>query len=150
MTTTTSAARPPLLLHPASAVRARDLHKSYGKGGTAVTALAGITVSFDQGRYTAVMGPSGSGKSTLMHCLAGLDTADSGEVHVGETAVTGMSDKQLTALRRDRVGFVFAGGAGGRAAGPARGPGWTCCRRSRRRDAGGRLPVEPADPQEQP
>ena len=91
----------------ASAVRAVDLHKSYGKGDTAVTALAGVTLSFDAGRFTAVMGPSGSGKSTLMHCLAGLDSVDSGDVHVGDASLAGMGDKQLTALRRDRVGFVF-------------------------------------------
>jgi len=90
-----------------AAVRSVDLRKSYGKGDTAVTALAGVTVEFARGRSTAVMGPSGSGKSTLMHCLAGLDSADSGEVHVGEASLTGMSDKQLTALRRDRIGFVF-------------------------------------------
>ena len=90
-----------------AAVRAVDLRKSYGKGDTAVTALDGVTLSFEKGRYTAVMGPSGSGKSTLMHCLAGLDSADSGEVIVGDASLTGMSDKQLTALRRDRVGFVF-------------------------------------------
>ena len=91
----------------ARAVRAVDLRKSYGKGDTAVTALAGVTVDFDAGRFHAVMGPSGSGKSTLMHCLAGLDTADSGEVHVGDASLRGMGDKQLTALRRDRIGFVF-------------------------------------------
>jgi putative ABC transport system ATP-binding protein len=88
-------------------VRAVDLRKSYGKGDTAVTALAGVTVEFARGRSTAVMGPSGSGKSTLMHCLAGLDSSDSGEVHVGDASLTGMSDKQLTALRRDRIGFIF-------------------------------------------
>ena len=90
-----------------AAVRAVDLRKSYGKGDTAVTALDGVTLSFERSRFTAVMGPSGSGKSTLMHCLAGLDSADSGEVVVGDASLTGMSDKQLTALRRDRVGFVF-------------------------------------------
>ncbi len=90
-----------------AAVRAVDLRKSYGKDDTAVTALAGVTVAFEQGRFTAVMGPSGSGKSTLMHCLAGLDRSDSGEVHVGDASLAGMGDKQLTALRRDRVGFVF-------------------------------------------
>ena len=91
----------------ATAVRAVDVRKSFGSGDTAVTALAGVTLSLHTGRFTAVMGPSGSGKSTLMHCLAGLDTIDSGEVHVGGAALVGMSDKQLTALRRDRVGFVF-------------------------------------------
>jgi len=90
-----------------SAVRAVDLRKSYGKGDTAVTALAGVTLSFDKARFTAVMGPSGSGKSTLMHVMAGLDGASSGEVWVGETALSGLKDKGLTALRRDRIGFVF-------------------------------------------
>ena len=90
-----------------AAVRSVDLRKSYGKGDTAVIALAGVTVEFARGRATAVMGPSGSGKSTLMHCLAGLDSSDSGEVHVGDASLSGMSDKQLTALRRDRIGFVF-------------------------------------------
>ena len=92
---------------PSAAVRAVDLRKSYGKGDTAVTALAGVTVEIARGRSTAVMGPSGSGKSTLMHCLAGLDSYDSGEVHVGDASMSGMNDKQLTALRRDRIGFVF-------------------------------------------
>jgi putative ABC transport system ATP-binding protein len=90
-----------------AAVRSVDLRKSYGKGDTAVTALAGVTVEFARGRATAVMGPSGSGKSTLMHCLAGLDSSDSGEVHVGDASLSGMNDRQLTALRRDRIGFVF-------------------------------------------
>ncbi len=90
-----------------AAVHAVELRKSYGKGDTAVIALDGVTLSFEKGRFTAVMGPSGSGKSTLMHCLAGLDSADSGEVVVGDASLTGMNDKQLTALRRDRVGFVF-------------------------------------------
>ena len=90
-----------------AAVLARDVHKSYGKGDTAVTALAGVSLEVPTGQMTAVMGPSGSGKSTLMHCLAGLDTVDSGSIEIGGTSVVGMSDKQLTALRRDRVGFVF-------------------------------------------
>jgi putative ABC transport system ATP-binding protein len=107
MTTTPDLRPSPRTAARTAAVRAVELRKSYGRGDTAVAALAGVTVSFDQGRFTAVMGPSGSGKSTLMHCLAGLDTADSGEVHVRHASLSGMSDKQLTALRRDRVGFVF-------------------------------------------
>ena len=79
----------------------------YGSGPTAVVALDGVSVSFPAGEYTAIMGPSGSGKSTLMHCLAGLDTATSGEVYVGGDRLSGMSDKKLTELRRDKVGFVF-------------------------------------------
>ena len=90
-----------------SAARAVEAVKTYGKGETAVRALDGVTVSFDQGRFTAIMGPSGSGKSTLMHCLAGLDQLTSGDVIIGSTALSSLSDKALTSLRRDRVGFVF-------------------------------------------
>jgi putative ABC transport system ATP-binding protein len=89
------------------AVRATDVMKSYGKGDTAVTALAGVSLEVPRGQMLAVMGPSGSGKSTLMHCLAGLDTVDSGGIEIGGVQVVGLGDKQLTALRRDRVGFVF-------------------------------------------
>ena len=93
---------------PATAVvRAADATKVYGSGDTAVRALDGVTVEFPRGRFTAIMGPSGSGKSTLMHCLAGLDTLTSGEVYLGESELGSLSDKQLTLLRRDRVGFVF-------------------------------------------
>ncbi|MCU1588036.1 MAG: peptide transporter ATP-binding protein [Frankiales bacterium] len=89
------------------AVRATDVRKSYGSGDTAVIALAGVSLDVAEGQMTAVMGPSGSGKSTLMHCLAGLDSVDSGSIQIGDTEVVGLGDKQLTALRRDRVGFVF-------------------------------------------
>ena len=89
------------------AVRTLDLVKRYGSGDTAVTALAGVTLDLPAGRFTAVMGPSGSGKSTLLHCLAGLDTPTSGEVYVGDDAIGGLSDRQLTRLRRERIGFVF-------------------------------------------
>jgi putative ABC transport system ATP-binding protein len=95
------------MTNTAPAVQARDLRKSYGKGETAVLALAGVSLDVPRGQMCAVMGPSGSGKSTLMHCLAGLDSVDSGTIDIGGTAVVGMNDKQLTALRRDRVGFVF-------------------------------------------
>jgi putative ABC transport system ATP-binding protein len=90
-----------------TAVAAGSLVKVYGKGDTAVRALDGVSVSFEAGKFTAIMGPSGSGKSTLMHCLAGLDDVDSGTVHIGSQEITGLSDKELTKLRRDRVGFVF-------------------------------------------
>ena len=89
------------------AVRAVDVRKSYGKGETAVTALAGVSLDVPKGQMTAVMGPSGSGKSTLMHCLAGLDSVDTGSIEIGGTQVVGLGDKQITQLRRDRIGFVF-------------------------------------------
>ena len=81
--------------------------KIYGAGDTAVRALDGIDAAFAQGRFTAIMGPSGSGKSTLMHCLAGLDTLTSGQVFIGETDLSTLSERQLTLLRRDKVGFIF-------------------------------------------
>jgi putative ABC transport system ATP-binding protein len=90
-----------------AAVRASGLRKVYGSGETAVHALRGVDVSFARGEFTAIMGPSGSGKSTLMHCLAGLDTATAGSVWLGDTELTSLRDDQLTALRRQRVGFVF-------------------------------------------
>ncbi|MFI6287867.1 ABC transporter ATP-binding protein [Streptomyces sp. NPDC051018] len=89
------------------AARARALTKAYGGGETAVRALDGVDVDIARGRFTAVMGPSGSGKSTLMHCLAGLDTVSAGRVWLGGTEITGLKDRELTLLRRDRVGFVF-------------------------------------------
>ncbi|MUL43416.1 ABC transporter ATP-binding protein [Streptomonospora sp. PA3] len=88
-------------------VAARDLVKVYGRADSAVRALDGVSVEFARGAFTAIMGPSGSGKSTLMHCLAGLDTVTSGTVHLGRTEITGLRDKQLTLLRRDRIGFIF-------------------------------------------
>jgi putative ABC transport system ATP-binding protein len=90
-----------------TAVTANNLVKVYGKGDTAVRALDGVSVGFSAGRFTAIMGPSGSGKSTLMHCLAGLDNVDGGSVHIGSTDISTLGDKDLTKLRRDRVGFVF-------------------------------------------
>ena len=87
--------------------RAIDLVKVYGEGATAVRALDGVTVDFPGGHFTAIMGPSGSGKSTLMHCVAGLDTATSGKVFVGDVELSTLSDKDLTVLRRERIGFVF-------------------------------------------
>ena len=89
------------------AAQAIELRKVYGAGPTAVTALDGVSATFPVGEYTAIMGPSGSGKSTFMHCLAGLDAPTSGEVVIGGESLTGMSDKRLTMLRRDKVGFVF-------------------------------------------
>ncbi|MET4620580.1 putative ABC transport system ATP-binding protein [Arthrobacter sp. 2762] len=92
---------------PRTAVEAFALTKGYGRGDTRVMALNEVSVGFDAGKFTAIMGPSGSGKSTLMHCLAGLDTADSGRIVLGGTELTGLNDRQLTALRRERIGFVF-------------------------------------------
>jgi putative ABC transport system ATP-binding protein len=89
------------------AVRTVGLTKVYGSGSNIVRALDDVTLDIARGRFTAIMGPSGSGKSTLMHVVAGLDTATSGSVRIGDTELTGMSDKALTALRRDRIGFVF-------------------------------------------
>ncbi|HEY1444152.1 MAG TPA: ABC transporter ATP-binding protein [Acidimicrobiales bacterium] len=84
-----------------------DLRKTYGSGDATVHALAGVNVTFQRGRFTAVMGPSGSGKSTLMHCMAGLDRPTSGQVFVGDTELGHLDDTGLTQMRRDRIGFVF-------------------------------------------
>ncbi|BBC97391.1 ABC transporter ATP-binding protein [Streptomyces rochei] len=92
-----------------AATRARGLTKAYGAGETAVLALDSVDVDIARGRFTAVMGPSGSGKSTLMHCLAGLDTVSAGQVWLGETEITGLRERELTRLRRDRIGFMFQG-----------------------------------------
>ena len=89
------------------AARTTDAVKEYGKGDAMVRALDGITVAFDKGRFSAIMGPSGSGKSTLLHCLAGLDRLTSGTVHIGEVELSSLNDRQLTMLRRVRVGFIF-------------------------------------------
>jgi putative ABC transport system ATP-binding protein len=92
---------------PQSIVSATDVHRRFGEGDAAVHALDGISVDFPRGRFTAIMGPSGSGKSTLMHVLAGLDRPTSGSVLVDGVEISDLDDKQLTELRRDKVGFVF-------------------------------------------
>ncbi len=92
---------------PRAAAGAVDAVKVYGIGQSEVRALDGVTVAFEAGKFTAIMGPSGSGKSTLMHCLAGLDSLTSGAVYIGETYLATLNDKQLTELRRSKVGFVF-------------------------------------------
>ncbi|MEW2356359.1 ABC transporter ATP-binding protein [Spirillospora sp. NPDC029432] len=89
------------------AALATEVTKVYGSGDAAVHALRGVTVGFARGAFTAIMGPSGSGKSTLMHCLAGLDTVGGGRIMLGDAEITGMNDRQLTLLRRERIGFVF-------------------------------------------
>ena len=94
-------------MNDTTAARADEVWKVYGTGDARVVALRGVSASFGQGRFTAIMGPSGSGKSTLMHCLAGLDTVSRGTVHIGGTEVSGLGDKALTRLRRDRIGFIF-------------------------------------------
>jgi putative ABC transport system ATP-binding protein len=89
------------------ATRMESVSKVYGRGASAVTALRQISVTIPYGSFTAVMGPSGSGKSTFLHCAAGLDSPSSGRVHLGGAELSGMSENQLTRLRRERVGFVF-------------------------------------------
>jgi len=90
-----------------TAALAAGATKTYGEGDTEVRALDGVDVSFEQGKFTAIMGPSGSGKSTLMHCLAGLDTLSGGQVFIGATDLSSLSERDLTLLRRDKVGFIF-------------------------------------------
>ncbi|MGQ0670978.1 MAG: ABC transporter ATP-binding protein [Actinomycetota bacterium] len=90
-----------------AAARALGLTKIYGSGDAAVTALDDVSIEFGSGAFTAIMGPSGSGKSTLLHCMAGLDTPTTGEVFIGDVELTTLSEKELTLLRRDKVGFVF-------------------------------------------
>ena len=90
-----------------AAAGAIDAKKIYGVGDAAVHALDGVTIAFEPGRFTAIMGPSGSGKSTLLHCLAGLDSLSEGAVYIGETYLASLDDKDLTELRREQVGFVF-------------------------------------------
>ncbi|WP_405582432.1 ABC transporter ATP-binding protein [Streptomyces sp. NBC_01190] len=91
----------------AVAAAARSVTKAYGAGETRVLALDEVDVDIARGRFTAIMGPSGSGKSTLMHCLAGLDTVTEGRIWIGGTEITGLKDKHLTRLRRDKIGFIF-------------------------------------------
>ncbi|WP_406289945.1 ABC transporter ATP-binding protein [Embleya sp. NBC_00896] len=89
------------------AARTVCVSRVHGEGDTTVRALDDVTIGFARGRFTAVMGPSGSGKSTLLHCLAGLDDVTEGEVYLGDTELGSLTDRQLTRLRRDRIGFVF-------------------------------------------
>ncbi len=108
MTMTDATAPPPP--GPASglpAARAIRASKIYGSGDTEVRALDGVDVAFAAGQFTAIMGPSGSGKSTLMHCMAGLDSLTAGQVLIGDIDLSQLTERQLTMLRRDRIGFVF-------------------------------------------
>ncbi|MDI3418032.1 ABC transporter ATP-binding protein [Streptomyces luteolus] len=104
-----AAAAPAPIHSPATdaAARATGLSKVYGTGETRVVALDQVSVEFGRGRFTAIMGPSGSGKSTLMHCMAGLDSFSAGSAMIGDTELSGLDDRRLTRLRRDKVGFVF-------------------------------------------
>jgi len=95
------------LVTETTAASATGLTKVYGEGEAQVVALDNVDIEIEQGLFTAIMGPSGSGKSTLMHCLAGLDSVTSGQVLIGDVDLTTLKDKALTALRRDKVGFVF-------------------------------------------
>ncbi|MFB4422494.1 ABC transporter ATP-binding protein [Streptomyces sp. QL37] len=92
---------------PGPAVELRGVRRRYGRGPGAVHALAGVDLALPRGTFTAVMGPSGSGKSTFLQCAAGLDQPSAGSVRLGGTEITGMSENQLTELRRSRLGFVF-------------------------------------------
>jgi putative ABC transport system ATP-binding protein len=105
----TTAASAPIATDRDLIVAATDVRRRFGEGDAAVDALAGVTVGFPSGRFTAIMGPSGSGKSTLMHLLAGLDQPTSGSVVLDGVELAGLDDRRLTALRRDKVGFVFQG-----------------------------------------
>ena len=100
---TTSPLAPPTV----AAASTVDAVKIYGSGESEVRALDGVTIQFDQGVFSAIMGPSGSGKSTLMHCVAGLDRLSAGKAFIGGTDLSTLQDKQLTILRRDKVGFIF-------------------------------------------
>jgi putative ABC transport system ATP-binding protein len=97
----------PFPTETAVAARAWNATKIYGRGATEVRALNEVSVDFESRQFTAIMGPSGSGKSTLMHCLAGLDNLTAGEVFIGDVPLSRLAERDLTRLRRDRVGFVF-------------------------------------------
>ncbi|MFF6999570.1 ABC transporter ATP-binding protein [Streptomyces sp. NPDC008313] len=110
---TEASAEPPASLtspargHGDDVITASAVVKTYGRGTTEVRALDGVSAGIPRARFTAVVGPSGSGKSTLMHCMAGLDTVTSGSIVLDGVEITGLSDRALTRLRRDRIGFVF-------------------------------------------
>ena len=97
----------PLQTTNGNVVTATDVYRRYGKGDATVDALRGVSIEIPQGQFAAVMGPSGSGKSTLMHILAGLDLPTSGTVVIAGQEIGHLSDKGLTQLRRDHIGFIF-------------------------------------------
>src|SRR4051794_3295496 len=107
MSVTTTSSRANAESSTTAAARAVGVSKTYGAGDAAVHALDNVSATLQAGQFTAIMGPSGSGKSTLLHVLAGLDRPTSGEVYVGDTEISGMTDKQLTLLRRGKKGFFF-------------------------------------------
>jgi putative ABC transport system ATP-binding protein len=107
MTTITTTSRATGAHQPTSAARAIGVTKAYGDGDAKVLALDDVSVEIASGRFTAIMGPSGSGKSTLLHLLAGLDRPTAGEIRIGDTEITALNDKQLTLLRRNKIGFIF-------------------------------------------
>ena len=98
---------PPVVSSDSAAARAINVSKIYGHDDSEVRALDDVTIQFEKGHFTAIMGPSGSGKSTLMHCMAGLDSLSNGSVALGGTTLAGLSDKALTRLRREQIGFIF-------------------------------------------
>jgi len=105
--TSTNPARPEASQAAGVALQTINLRKVYGSGPTAVNALRDVTAGFAQGAFTAIMGPSGSGKSTLMHCAAGLDSATSGEIWLGDVQLSALGDTGRTIIRRQRIGFIF-------------------------------------------
>ncbi len=107
MTTTASGRSSGGLATATAAARMVDAVKTYGSAATTVRALDSVSADFASGQFTAIMGPSGSGKSTMLHCLAGLDRLSSGQVYIADVDLSTLSDKALTVLRRDRIGFVF-------------------------------------------
>ena len=98
---------PPVASSDSAAARATNVSKIYGHDDSEVRALDDVTIQFEKGHFTAIMGPSGSGKSTLMHCMAGLDSLTNGSVAINGIELSGLSDRELTKLRRDQIGFVF-------------------------------------------
>src|SRR3954470_7042178 len=107
MSATTTSSRSTVQSSSTAAARAVGVSKTYGAGDAVVHALDNVSAPLQAGQFTALMGPSGSGKSTLLHVLGGLDRPSSGEVYIGDTELTSLSDKQLTLLRRDEIGFIF-------------------------------------------